>query len=137
MTGALATARRLALGAWLARQGLALVPRSELEDLRRIAAADRQRLTGGRRREADHRLPWQTWLERCAAGRPAEFQWPDPDGFCGVCGTAARERVCVGCGLVLWTVDCQHMLPAPIALGTACGDDPDDLLCMFCANPNW
>lgn len=34
MTGALATARRLALGAWLAGMGLALVPRSELEALR-------------------------------------------------------------------------------------------------------
>ena len=127
---AIATARRLAFVAWLAHYGLAVVPRSELDALRRIADREQERLARGGPWDQDRRLLWRD-LRR--AGMPVQFQEAGPEDYCPRCGTAAEQRTCIACGLSVWLVDCEHMLQPPIAWGTACGDDATELYCIACA----
>jgi len=130
VTGALSTARRLAHDAWLASQGLAVVSRSELDALRRIADRERQRLAQSGPWDLERRLLWQDLLR---AGMPVEWLEAGPDDYCATCGTAAEQRTCIGCGLAVWLVDCPHLLPAPIAWGLADGSDATELYCIACA----
>jgi hypothetical protein len=124
VTGALATARRLALGAWLARQGLALVPRSELATLRRIAERERQAKPRPWR--------WRLWRDILRDGWPERFQFAEQDDCCPTCGTPARQRTCAACSLSEWVIPCQHMLPPTIALGLADGSDAGEFYCIAC-----
>ena len=127
---AIATARRLAHDAWLARQGLAVVSRSELAALRRIADRERKRLAQTGPWDLDRRLLWHDLLR---AGMPVEWQEAGPDDYCATCGTAAEERTCIGCGLSVWSIECPHVLQAAIARGLADGSDATELYCVICA----
>jgi len=125
VTGALATARRLALGAWLAGMGLALVPRSELEDLRRIADQARQARRGG---------AWgrDLWVDRLENGPPRQYQSAEPGDACGICGVPARLWTCSICTVADYVIPCEHMLPAPFAWGLADGSHADEMFCAAC-----
>jgi hypothetical protein len=127
---ALRTAQRLVHDAWLARAGLAIIPRSELAALQRIAERERERLARGGPWTLDARLLWKDLLR---AGMPVEFGEAGPQDYCPTCGTAAEQRTCIACGVTVWTVECQHMLPPPIALGLADGSDAGEFYCVTCA----